>query len=389
MLDTITAIPKTIQSIRLASPKIQSHHLERNAVLYIRQSTAQQLRENQESTARQYQLIHRLHALGWREDQVIVIDEDLGISGSGHAKRDGFRRLIKLVADQEVGIVLGLEMSRLARNSKDWSDLFEVCAIFDSIIADEDGVFTPNDPNDRLVLGLKGIISEMELHTMKIRLERGRMNKAERGELFHDIPVGFVRDEKGMPRFDPDESARYAIETFFRLFESLGSAHALFLYSAEHQFKLPYRSGIDQKIDWRVPSKTYVYEIIKNPLYAGTYSYGKRKNYKKAVKSHQKKHIPPEQWKVKLIDRFPGYITWQQYLDNQKRLYDNCTNRDRKGPPRSGAALVGGIVFCNCGRRMTVGYNTDHSGSYYCNRHQTIAGVSACLFGCGFLVVAG
>ena len=181
MLDYIAVTPASTLSNRLASPKIQSHHLDRNAVLYIRQSTAQQLRENQESTARQYQLVHRLHALGWREDQVIVIDEDLGISGSGHAKRGGFRRLIKLVTDQEVGIVLGLEMSRLARNSKDWSDLFEVCAIFDSIIADEDGVFQPNDPNDRLVLGLKGIISEMELHTMRIRLERGRMNKAEQG----------------------------------------------------------------------------------------------------------------------------------------------------------------------------------------------------------------
>jgi DNA invertase Pin-like site-specific DNA recombinase len=378
MLDYIAVTPASTLSNRLASPKIQSHHLDRNAVLYIRQSTAQQLRENQESTARQYQLVHRLHALGWREDQVIVIDEDLGISGSGHAKRGGFRRLIKLVTDQEVGIVLGLEMSRLARNSKDWSDLFEVCAIFDSIIADEDGVFQPNDPNDRLVLGLKGIISEMELHTMRIRLERGRMNKAERGELFHDMPVGFVRDEKGMPRLDPDESARFAIETFFRLFESLGSAHALFLYSVEHQFKLPYRCGIDNKIDWRIPSKTHVYETLKHPLYAGTYSYGKRKNYKRVGKTPQKKHLPPEQWKVKLLDRFPRYITWQQYLDNQKRLYDNCTNRDRKGPPRSGAALVAGIVFCNCGRRMTVGYNTDHSGGYYCNRHQTIAGVSSC-----------
>lgn len=382
MNDT-TTIPATIPakpilSHRLASPKIQPHHLDRDAVLYVRQSTPHQLRENQESTARQYQLKHRLYALGWREDQVIVIDEDLGISGSGHAKRDGFRRLIKLVTDQEVGIVLGLEMSRLARNSKDWSDLFEVCAIFDSIIADEDGVFQPNDPNDRLVLGLKGIISEMELHTMKIRLERGRINKAERGELFHDIPVGFVRDEKGLPRLDPDESARHVMETFFRLFESLGSAHALFHYFSEHQLKLPYRCGSDQKIDWRIPSKTHVYEILKNPLYAGAYSYGKRKNYKKAGKTRQKKHLPPEQWKVKLLDRFPGYITWQQYLDNQKRLYDNCSNRDRKGPPRSGAALAAGIIFCSCGRRMSVGYSTDRNGSYYCNRHHTVGNVSSC-----------
>lgn len=206
MIESSVSCDKPLATTSLASPKIHPSHLERSAVLYVRQSTGHQLREHQESTARQYQLASRLRLLGWRQDQIIIIDEDLGISGSGHVKRDGFRRLLKLVTDQQVGIVLGLEMSRLARNSKDWSDLFEVCAIFDVLIADEDGVFLPNDPNDRLVLGLKGIISEMELHTMKVRLERGRLNKAQRGELIHHLPVGFVKGSSGLPQFDPDRA---------------------------------------------------------------------------------------------------------------------------------------------------------------------------------------
>jgi DNA invertase Pin-like site-specific DNA recombinase len=187
-----------------ASSKLTREHLQRSAILYVRQSTGQQLRDHQESTARQYQLTERLLAFGWSQERIIIIDEDLGISGSGKATRTGFRRLLKLVTEQQVGIVLGLEMSRLARNSKDWSDLFEVSAIFRTLIADEDGLFDPNEPNDRLVLGLKGIISEMELHTMKIRLERGRLNKAQRGELFHDVPVGYIRGDDGLPLFDPN-----------------------------------------------------------------------------------------------------------------------------------------------------------------------------------------
>ena len=222
------------------SAKISEEHLQLGAALYVRQSTSAQLREHQESTARQYALKDRLVAFGWPDDRVIVIDDDLGISGSGHTERPGFRRLLKLVTDQQVGVVLGLEMSRLARNSKDWHDLFEVCAIFHTLIADEDGVFDPQDPNDRLVLGLKGIIAELELHAMKVRLERGRLNKAQRGELFHDVPVGYVLDEQGLPQLDPDESARHVMKIFFDLFESLGSSHALFHHLAQNNIRLPF-----------------------------------------------------------------------------------------------------------------------------------------------------
>ena len=360
------------------SSKIKEEHLQLGAALYVRQSTSQQLRDHQESTARQYALKDRLLTLGWREDQVIVLDEDLGISASGRAERPGFRRLLKLVTDQHVGIVLGLEMSRLARNSRDWHDLFEVCAIFNTLIADEDGVFDPNDPNDRMVLGMKGIISEMELHTMKVRLERGRLNKAHRGELFHHVPVGYVLDEAGLPQLDPDESARHVMRIFFELFETLGSSNALFRHLAEHNIKLPFRDNCRDRsggIDWRVPAKTTVYDLLKHPLYSGTYGYGLQRNYSDKMRKHaRKKHLPPEQWKVWLKDRHPAYITWDQYENNQARLRENDNRGDRSGPVRGGSALLGGLVFCaHCGRRMWANYGPNSRPSYYCGRHHTVA----------------
>ncbi len=380
----IVKSPRVVQVV--GSPKIKPEHLARDAALYIRQSSLHQLRENRESTARQYQLHDRLLALGWRRDQIVIIDEDLGVSGSGSVDRDGFRRLLKLATDHQLGIVLGLEMSRLARNSRDWHDLFEVCAVFDSLIADEDGVFCPNDPNDRMVLGLKGIISEMELHTMKVRLERGRMNKAERGELLHSLPVGFVPDEAGLPQLDPDESARHAMRMFFRLFESLGSGSKVFHHLAWNQIKLPFRDGTskspghDSEISWRVPSKATVHELLKNPLYAGAYSYGRRKNYRnKRGKRSQHKFLSRDEWKVFIKDRFPSYISWEQFEANQRRLNENNTRKGHKGAPRSGAALLAGIVFCGCcGRRITPIYTAADRGSYRCQRYRDRVAVKPC-----------
>lgn len=372
-------VSERAQDCTFVSTKITEEHLRLNAALYIRQSTGQQLREHQESTARQYGLKGRLIALGWPENQIIVIDEDLGISGSGKAERPGFRRLLKLVTEQHLGIVLGLEMSRLARNSKDWHDLFEVCAIFDTLIADEDSVFDSHDPNDRLVLGLKGIISEMELYTMKVRLERGRLSKAQRGELFHDVPVGYVLDEAGLPQLDPDVSARHVMRMFFDLFQSLGSSHALFHYLAAHNIKLPFRDR-GGHLDWRLPAKTTVYGLLKHPLYAGAYGYGIRKNYsQKPGKKAVKKHLPPDQWKVLIKDRFPAYITWEQYEFHQLRLRANDARGDRSGPPRGGSALLGGHVFCgHCGRRMSPSYLASGRATYYCARHRTMAGARTC-----------
>ena len=371
-----------------ASSKLTREHLQRFAILYVRQSTSQQLRDHQESTARQYQLTERLVSFGWPHERIIVIDEDLGISGSGKATRTGFRRLLKLVTEQQVGIVLGLEMSRLARNSKDWSDLFEVSAIFRTLIADEDGLFDPNEPNDRLVLGLKGIISEMELHTMKIRLERGRLNKAQRGELFHDVPVGYIRGDDGLPQFDPDVSAQHVMKMFFELFESLGSSHALFQHLAAHNIKLPFRAH-GGPIEWRLAAKTTVYGLLKHPLYAGAYGYGRRKNYSaKGSQKRGKKHLPPEQWKVLIKDRFPAYITWQQFESNQQKMRENDVRPDRTGPARHGSALLGGIIFCGeCGRRMSPSYGSNGRASYSCGRHRTMTGVNPCLISMSALVL--
>jgi DNA invertase Pin-like site-specific DNA recombinase len=365
------------------SPKINDEHLQRSAALYVRQSTSAQLREHQESTARQYGLQDRLAALGWPREQVVVIDDDLGVSGGAGVERSGFRRLLQLVTEQRVGIVMGLEMSRLARNSRDWHDLFEVCGIYQTLIADEDGVFDPQDPNDRLVLGMKGIIAEMELHTMKVRLERGRLNKAQRGELFHDVPVGYVLDEQGLPQLDPDESARHVMTMFFELFETLGSSHALFHHLAEHNIRLPFRENRRDRaapIAWRLAAKSTVYELLRHPLYAGAYGFGRKKRYpQKSGKTSGKKFLPPEQWKVLIKDRHPAYITWKQYEANQRRLHDNDSVGDRNGPVRGGSALLAGLVRCaHCGRRMSPNYPKNSYPNYACSRHHTIAHGQPC-----------
>ena len=364
-----------------APSKVTQTHLQHAAILYVRQSTSAQLRDHQESTQRQYQLVHRLEGLGWPGEQIIVIDDDLGISGSGSQQRPGFQRLLTLVTQQKVGIVLGLEMSRLARNSKDWHDLFEVCAIYGVLIADEDAIFDTNDPNDRLILGMKGIIAEMELHTMKVRLERGRLNKAERGELFHDVPVGYVKNDAGLPEFDPDESACRAMKRFFELFDTIGTASGLFHHLHGNDIKLPFR-GDDGRLDWRCPAKTTVYGLLKHPLYAGAFGYGRTKRYggkRRHAQQQQRKHLPPEQWKVLKKDCCPAYISWQQYESNQQRMQNNNQRRHASGPPRSGAALLAGLVFCDvCGRRLSPLYGSNGRGSYHCGRHRTMAGVDPC-----------
>lgn len=380
MSSAIATTPPPQESASFVSSKITEEHHRLGAALYVRQSTTHQLREHRESTARQYGLKDRLIALGWSEDQVLVLDEDLGITGTGKAERPGFRRLLQLVTEEQVGIVLGLEMSRLARNSRDWHDLFEVCAIYGTLIADEDGVFDPQDPNDRLVLGLKGILSEMELHTMKVRLERARLRKAKRGELFHHVPVGFVLDEAGLPQLDPDASARHVMKMFFDRFDALGSANALFHHLAAHRISLPFRDR-GGRLHWRLPAKTTVYELLKHPLYAGAYSYGRRKNYaQKRGKKPVKKYLPPDQWKVLIKDCFPAYITWEQYENHQQRLAENDTRGgDRSGPPRRGSALLSGIVYCShCRRQMSPIYRDSGQATYCCSRHRTVAGATSC-----------
>lgn len=363
-----------------ARDKITPQHLNRKADLYVRQSTQGQIRENCESTERQYALSGRLRMLGWTDEEIEVIDDDLGRSGSGTVRRQGFQRLLSEITAGRVGICIGLEMSRLARNSKDWHDLFEVCAIYGTLIADEDGVYDPQIPNDRLILGMKGIISEMELHTMRIRLERGRLNKALRGEMFANPPAGYVKTAAGVVEKNPDERAQSAIRLVFDKFDELGSCHALFHYFVSENIQLPLHNDRGNVV-WRVPGKTTLGGILHHPLYAGTYGYSRRKNYRSKQKPLQEspKDLPPEQWKVLIHDKYPAYISWEQYQRNQEKLRENCSRKQQPGRPREGSALLGGIVFCgHCGRRLHPQYPTDAKPGYHCSRHLTMAAAHAC-----------
>jgi DNA invertase Pin-like site-specific DNA recombinase len=359
--------------------KITSHHIDLLALLYVRQSTNHQLREHRESTERQYALANRLRLLGWPEERIVIIDQDLGCSGAGHQRRLGFQRVLAELTAERVGIVMGLEMSRLARNSKDWHDLFEVCGIFGALIADEDGVYDPHDPNDRLVLGMKGIISEMELHMMKTRLERGRLNKAQRGELFHDVPRGYVLTPVRLPVHDPDAQVRSVIQMVFDKFDELGSAHAVFRDFVRRRIDLPCR-GRDGVLRWHAPRPGAIRDILMHPLYAGAYSYG-RHNVPKNKRRPRgtPKRLAPEQWKVLLRDKCPAYITWDRFIRNRERLHENNTRKDRKGPAREGCALLAGILFCgHCGRRLHPIYSRNARPGYHCTRHFTAAVERAC-----------
>lgn len=358
----------------LASTKIRENHLEHLAIVYVRQSTPQQLVENQESLARQYALTNHARALGWASDRVMVIDEDLGLSGRSAEGRHGFQRLLAEVTMDHVGIVFGLEMSRLARSCKDWHHLLEVCAVFGTLLADQDGVYDPNDPNDRLLLGLRGTISEVELHTMRNRLERGKLHKAERGELFLHVPVGYVKSPTGGVELDPDEQVRSVVHLIFDKFDELGSGHALFRYLLRHNIRVgirPFHGPNRGQVEWRRPTTGLLFAILKNPVYAGTYVYGRYtvdpKRRRQRTGQPGRRCVPMNEWKVTRHDCVPAFITWDRYLSHQKRLRENRSRTDSKGYPRHGAALLGGLLICGqCGCRCNVSYEDTGAARYDC-----------------------
>lgn len=360
---------------RASSVKIQPPHLERLAVVYVRQSSPKQVLENRESTARQHAFADQAVALGWPPDRVLTIDEDLGKSGRTAEGRSGFQRLVGEVTLNHVGLVLGLEMSRLARSSKDWHAFFEMCAMFGTLIADEDGVYDGNDPNDRLLLGLKGIMSEMELHVMRNRLDRGRINKAQRGEMFHGVPMGYVLLPTGEVAFDPDEQARDVVKLVFDKFAELGSLYGVFHWLIRNDIRLPVRprgGARGGQLDWRRPSIGTLSQMLKHPIYAGAYSYGRRPVDPKRKYSPKdyRPWAPMEQWRVLLHDRVPAYITWEQYLKNRERVKKNRNGPGSPGVPRAGLALLPGVLVCgNCGRHMQASYHTRDTAQYACNRH--------------------
>jgi len=358
--------------------KIKPAHTQRAAYVYIRQSTPGQVEHNRESTARQYALADRACQLGWPREQVVIVDEDLGLSGSSTDKRSGFARLTSEVALAHVGIVLGLEVSRLARNNADWYRLLELCGVTDTLIGDNDGVYHPALFNDRLLLGLKGTMSEAELHIIRARLDGGIRNKAARGELRRGLPVGFVWGEQdGEVLFHPDEAVTGAIRTVFERFAEFGSARRVWLWFRSEGLSFPLQTtpaGLPGPIRWVVPTYTALHHILTNPVYAGAYTYGKTK-YERYVDEYgtvrkRIRHLPMDQWAVLILGHHPGFIDWAAFQANQARLDSNTRPKPHQsgGALREGSALLQGIVTCgHCGRRLHVHYRGRNSApGYHC-----------------------
>jgi DNA invertase Pin-like site-specific DNA recombinase len=369
------------------SQKIGSVHLQRLAVVYVRQSTAQQVLRHEESTRLQYGLVDRARQLGWTEERILVIDDDLGHSAAEGERRVGFQRLVSEVSLDHVGMILGVEISRLARSSKDWHQLLEICALFGTLIADSDGICDPSDFNDRMLLGLKGTMSEAELHTIKQRMYQGKLSKARRGELGFDVPTGYTRSSSGEVILDPDEEVQQVVEFIFRKFEELLTVHALLKYLVAHDIRIGVRSrGGESKgeLQWHAPNQTTLQNMLKNPIYAGAYAYGRRRvdprKRKPGRRSTGRTSPSPGGWHVLLKDRRPAYISWETYEKNLGRLQDKRAVADAKGAPRDGDSLLQGLVVCGyCGARMTVNYHgSDKRYSYVCAHRNTVYGGGSC-----------
>jgi DNA invertase Pin-like site-specific DNA recombinase len=360
-----------------ATSKIRDRHHDRLAMVYVRQSSPQQVLENRESRERQYALAQFAQRLGWPAERVVIVDEDQGRSGKSAADRSGFQRLMTEVSLNHVGIVLGLELSRLSRSSKDWHQLVDVCAIFDTLLCDQDGVYDALDSNDRLLLGMKGAMSEFELVALRNRLLRGSRNKAERGELFLAVPLGYLKTSSGEIVQEPDEQARGMIRLVFEKFEELGSAYAVFRHLVVHDLRLGFRrrgGGRIGDLEWKPASPNRVLSILRHPIYAGAYAYGLHRagtrNPSTGRTEGGKWFVPPEELPVLLRDRLPAYISWDRYLANQERLRQNRSLHEARGVPRRGAALLQGLVVCGkCDLRMATRYKTDKRPSYYCGEH--------------------
>jgi len=350
--------------------KLRSWHHERLAVVYVRQSTAQQVLVHGESTRLQYGLVTRAEAYGWTSERILVIDDDLGKSGTTAVGRTGFERLVTEVSLGHVGLILGLEMSRLARSNVDWHRLLEVCALFGTLIADLDGLYDPAQYNDRLLLGLKGTMSEAELHLLKQRLYEGCLSKARRGALTFALPSGYVwaAEGNGAIQFDPDEQVQAVVRLIFAQFEEQGTLGGLLRYLARQDIRLGVRvregPGKGQLV-WRRPNRATVQNLLKHPLYAGAYVYGRRQQDRRR---HQPGHprsgrvvMARSDWHALLPERCPAYLTWEQYERNQARLEANRARASSLGAVRQGEALLAGLVVCaRCQVRLGVHYQQSH-----------------------------
>jgi len=368
--------------------KVQARHLKRNAYLYVRQSTLRQVFENTESTQRQYDLRQRALALGWRADQIVVIDSDLGQSGASAVDRAGFQRLVTEVGIGKAGIVMGLEVSRLARNSTDWHRLLEICALADSLILDEDGIYDPAHFNDRLLLGLKGTMSEAELHVLRARLRGGILNKARRGELEIRLPIGFVYDKQGKVRLDPDVRIQESLRELFRTFRRTGSASATVKAFRAQGLKFPrrrYKGAQTDEVMWQDLQHSRALWVLHNPRYTGAFCFGRSRQRKRPDGRHTFERLAAPEWTAFIRDAHEAYISWDEFEQNTRCLRENAhaigADRER-GAPREGPALLQGLVICaHCGERMTVRYHqrqTTRIPDYMCQRRGIENGQPLC-----------
>jgi len=370
-----TTLPGHLMASRTA--KVRDHHLTRKAIVYVRQSSPQQVAEHKESTARQYALAEVAVALGWPRDRIEVIDADQGRSGQTAEGRPGFHHLLAEVGLDHVGLLLGLDASRLARSDPDWAPLVRLCGVFRTLLGDYDGLYDPTDFNDRLLLGLKGIMSEAELHFLRGRLNEGRLNKARRGELFNHASIGYVRVPGGGLAFDPDEQARDVVRLVFDQFDRQGSLHGLLRYLVHHHLCLPVRphSGAHRgQLEWHRPNRETLQNLLHHPVYAGYYRHGHRTiDPRRQVPGRPgtgRTCCKPEACPVLLEGRCPAYITPARFWANQQRLEANRARVDAAGAVRQGPSLLGGLLRCGrCGQRMMVSYSGRASRlRYSCSR---------------------
>lgn len=363
--------------------KIKSTHLQRYAYIYVRQSTAAQVEFNRESTDRQYKLAQRAVGLGWSEQQVKVIDEDLAQSGSSTAQRDGFTMMTAEVALGRIGMILSIEVSRVARNNADWYRLLDLCSVTDTLICDEDGLYHPGLFNDRLLLGLKGTMAEAELHVIRARLEGGIRNKAARGELRRGLPVGFIwGEQEGEVLMHPDQAVTGAIHTVFEKFAQMGSVRQVWLWFQTKKLHFPLQTNTLPEIQWVTASYHAIHSVLTNPVYAGVYAYGKTKQKSFVDETGQVKkrvkRIPQSQWEVLIHDHHKGFINWETYEMIRARIAKNTrpVAHQDTGAIREGAALLQGLATCGkCGRRLRVYYQGKHSTpGYYCAANTIMEG---------------
>jgi DNA invertase Pin-like site-specific DNA recombinase len=358
-----------------ASIQVQADQLNKQAIVYIRQSTAKQVQQNQESTRRQYQLAERAHEMGRPQPLIRVIDDDLGISGASSDHRLGFQKLVTALSLGEVGIILVTEISRVSRLNSDWHRVIELCAVFDTLIADEDGCYDPRDPNDRLLLGLKGTLFAAELHILHARMRGNLLNKARRGELALRLPVGYRRLPDETVVLDPDEQVQAALNTVFNQFAVLQSARAVQRYFNEQHLLLPrlLQTGLDAgQTRWVPPAYQMIQQILTSPVYAGVFVFGRRKlqvvpGDPPRTENHR---VPISDWEIAIPEVYPAYMSYDRYQHNRQILAGNLYNfkLKRYGAPREGRGLLQGLLICGkCGRRMTPSYGSDYLG-HVCRR---------------------